>query len=135
MLSMGEDATLVKNVDGIGLDDGAEAVGNDEAGAIGAEFGEGLLDELFGFYIDGRGGFIEQQNRRVFEEGTSEGEALALTTTQQHAPFTNFSVETFGKALNEVFGAGIAQRGPDFVIGGAGFAKEEVVTHGSGKEE
>ncbi|MDB6003994.1 MAG: hypothetical protein JWR15_981, partial [Prosthecobacter sp.] len=47
-----EDAALMEDVDHISLDDGAEAVGDDEAGAIGAESGEGGLDEVLGFHID-----------------------------------------------------------------------------------
>jgi len=125
----------MEDVNDVGLDDGAEAVGDDDGGAVGAEFGERGLNEVLGFHIDSGGGFIEQQDGGVFEEGAGEGEALALAAAQEDAALTDFGVETFGNAADEVFGAGITQGGPEFVIGGTGVAEEEVVTHGSGEEK
>lgn len=68
MRPAGKDATEVQHVDDIRLHDGAEAVGNDQAGAVGAQFDQGGLDELLGLYVDGGGGFIQQQHGGVFEE-------------------------------------------------------------------
>jgi hypothetical protein len=41
-----------------GVADGGEAVGDDDGGAALHEAVEGLLDVLFGFAVEGGGGFV-----------------------------------------------------------------------------
>ena len=106
MGAVGEDAALVEDVDDVGLDDGAEAVGDDDGGAVGTKFRQRGLNEMLGFHIDSGGGFIEEQDGSVFEEGAGEGETLALAAAQEDAALTDFGIETFGNAADEVFGAG-----------------------------
>jgi hypothetical protein len=104
--AVGEDAALVEDVDDVGLDDGAEAVGDDDGGAVGTKFRQRGLKEMLGFHIDSGGGFIEEQDGSVFEEGAGEGETLALAAAQEDAALADFGIESFGNAANEVFGAG-----------------------------
>ena len=49
----GEEAALVQDVDGVGAEDGGEAVRDDETGAVAAQGLQSLLDEVLGFGIDG----------------------------------------------------------------------------------
>ena len=133
--AVGKNAALVHDVNDIGLNDGAEAVGDDQAGAVGAQSGESSLNEMLRFYIDGGSGLIEEQDGGVFEESACEGEALALSAAQENAAFADFGVEAFRYAANEVFGAGVTQCTPELFIRGGGLADEKVFAHCSCKEE
>ena len=53
-----DEFAVVEDADHIGVADGAEAVGDDEGGAVRAELVEGLLDELLGGVVEGGGGLV-----------------------------------------------------------------------------
>ena len=55
-----EDAAFFEDADAIGLAHGREAVGDDEASAVGSEVFERVLDEAFGAVVERRGRFVEQ---------------------------------------------------------------------------
>lgn len=135
MGAVGKNAALVQDVNDVGLNNGAEAVGDDEAGAVSAKSGEGGLDEILRFHIDGGGGLIEEQDGSVFEESTRKSEALALAAAQEDTAFTDFGVEAFWHAANEVFGAGVTKSDPELIICRSRLADQEVFTHCSGEEE
>ena len=73
-----DDAARLHHEDGVGVADGGEPVGDDEAGAAGAQVGHGVLDEGLGAGVDGRGGLVEDEDRRLGEEGAGDGEELAF---------------------------------------------------------
>ncbi len=52
------DLALFDDEDLVGAADGAEAVGDDEGGAVLHQALEGLLDEFFGGGINAGGGFV-----------------------------------------------------------------------------
>ena len=59
---------------------GAEAMGNHQGGAGGGDPIQGPLNGGLGFVVDSGGGLIEHQHRWIFEDGSGQGNALALTT-------------------------------------------------------
>lgn len=75
----------------------AKAMGDGDGGIVALEkLREGLVDEGFGLGVEGRCGFVEDENIRVFEQGTRDGDALLLAAGKLGAAGTGGGVETFG---------------------------------------
>ena len=64
-----DDAALVEDDDQVGVDDGREAVRDDEGGAAGPGGIERPLDAGLGLGVQRAGGLVEQQDRRVLRAG------------------------------------------------------------------
>ena len=73
----------------VGFAQRAQAVGDGNCGAALDQIVERLLDFLLGLGIDGRSGFIEDQDARVDQQGAGDGDALALTAGQALAAFAD----------------------------------------------
>ena len=71
-----DDAALGDDQDAVGIFDGGQAVGHDEAGAAGEHLGDGVLDGLLGFRVDGGGGLVQHEDGRVGQDGAGEGDQL-----------------------------------------------------------
>ena len=76
--------------------EGTEAMRDSEDGAPDDEFAEGMHDLSFGFDIEIGGWFVEEQNRCVTQDGTSNSEALFLTGGEVAALFTDDSIIAIG---------------------------------------
>ena len=77
--------------------DCAEAVRDGDRGVVAFEqLGEGLVDEGFGFGVEGGGRFVEDQDVGVFEQGAGDGDALLLAAGELGAAGAGGGVETFG---------------------------------------
>ena len=50
------------------------------------------MDGGFDFGVERAGGFVEQQDRRVFEHDAGDSDALALTAGEFHAAFADVRV-------------------------------------------
>lgn len=85
---------------------GGQAVGDDEYGAVAADGLHVLHNGAFGFVVERAGGFVENQDARVADQGAGDGDALALAAGQAGALFADFGVVAFGKFHNKVVGAG-----------------------------
>src|SRR5215469_2735427 len=59
---------------------GGKAVSDDEHGASGHQVIQRALHEHFGFGIEFRGGFVENKDRRIFQQSARNCKALALAT-------------------------------------------------------
>ena len=82
MRALLDDVAVVHHDDAVGLFDGGQAVGNDDAGAAVHQTLQGLLDEAFGFVVKRAGGFVQEQYRGVFQDGAGDGYALALASRE-----------------------------------------------------
>ena len=97
------------------------------------------MDGGFDFGVERAGGFVEQQNRRVFEHNAGDGDALALAAGEFHAAFADVGVITappFGVAEvgDEAGCFGAVGGGNHFGFGGVGAAVNDVVAHGAVQE-
>ena len=63
-----DDIAVAHDEDPVGFAHGAEPVGDDEGRAFFQEVVEGLLDEFFGFGVEGAGGLIEDEDGWVFDD-------------------------------------------------------------------
>ena len=65
--------------------DRAQMVRDDDRGAAGHEVLERLDDRLFGRRVERGRRLVENQNRRVADDGAGDGDALALAAGEGHA--------------------------------------------------
>ena len=75
----------VDDADLVGVGDRREAVGDDQSRAPFAQGVKRLLNRLLGLGVERRGRLVEQDDRRVFEEGARDGDALALAAGELQA--------------------------------------------------
>ena len=73
-----DDLAALDHQNGVGVHDGVQAVGDHDGGAVLAEMVDRFLHGFFGFRIQRRGGFIEQDDRRVLDQRPRDRDALAL---------------------------------------------------------
>ena len=71
-----DDAAVVEHEDQVGTADGAEAVGDDEAGTALEQGAKGFLDEALGLRVYGAGRFVEDEHAWILEHNASDGDAL-----------------------------------------------------------
>src|SRR5262245_30365111 len=130
-----DDAAFVEEEDEIGAADGGKAVSDDEGGAAGEEIGHGSLNKLLAFGVEVAGGFVEDEDLRVGEDGAGDGEALLLAAGELDAAFADERVVLLGKADDEFVGVGAAGSIFDFGVGGVVAAVGDVVADGAVEEE
>ena len=70
MRTLFDDFTVVANHYQVGVTDGAETVGDDEAGAYFHQCEQGLLDTRLGAGIDAAGSLIQNENGWIGQDGT-----------------------------------------------------------------
>ena len=105
MCALFDDPAFVEDDDLIGLEDGVEAVGNGDDSASLHEFAGGFFEQGFGFRIERRCGFVEDEDGRVFEKGAGEGEALGLSTGEAGAAFPDDGFVFLWQRFDEVLQA------------------------------
>lgn len=75
---------LVKHIDDVCVLDGAQSVGDANGGSAGAGVVEGGLDDLFGFAVEGGGGFVEEtiktNHMLVYDPIRQNGEEVVMGT-------------------------------------------------------
>ena len=74
------DAPVMDHTDLIGILDRTQTVGDGYSGTCLHQTFEGILYQSLTFCIEGGGGFVEDKDRGIFQDGTSDGDTLALTT-------------------------------------------------------
>ena len=77
-----DDLPAIHHQDQVGRQDGAQAVGDDDAGAPGHDALQRLLDQRLRFAVQVAGGFVQHQDARVFEDDARQGDALLLAAAQ-----------------------------------------------------
>ena len=82
-----DDFAIVDDQHLVGIADGAQAVGNDKTGAAFHQAQQRFLDARLGAGIDTAGGFIQNQNGRVSQDGARNRQQLALSLAQVAGAF------------------------------------------------
>jgi hypothetical protein len=78
MPALGHQPAVLQNEDAVGIAHGRKPVGNHQRGAVGGELLDRLLDEVLAFGIKRTRRLVQQQDRRVAQDGARDGNALAL---------------------------------------------------------
>ena len=61
---------------------------------------------LFGLAVEGGGGFVQEEDGGVFEEGAGDGDALALTTGEAASVLAGESIVAIGLLKDKLVGEG-----------------------------
>ena len=71
-----------------------------------------------GFRVERGARLVEDQNRRIREEGARHGDALALAGRQRHAALADHGRQPVGQAFDEPVQRRLMRRGGDLIVGG-----------------
>src|SRR5690606_35572178 len=99
-----DDAALIEDENLVGVGDGRQAVGNDEGRASATKRIESALDLAFRLRVERAGRLVEDQNRRLLQDGPRDRNALALAAGQGSAPLAGESVVAVRFAHDETMG-------------------------------
>ena len=89
MAALSHDAALLQHQNQVGVEHGADALGDDEAGASFHQLVQGLLDLELGGHVHAGGGVIQDEDARVHEQGPGDGDALFLAAAEGGSPFAH----------------------------------------------
>ena len=89
----------------------------------------GLDGALIG-RVQGAGGLVKNQNRRVFEQGAGNGHTLLFAARQLEAALAHHGVVTQRRAFDKGVNARRARRSAHLFPAGTGTAIGDVVFHG-----
>ena len=122
-----DDAAGFHHQDLVGFDHGREAVGDDQAGAAFGDFEQLCLDGFFGFGVERGGGFVEDQDGRVFKQGAGDGDALFFAAGEFEPALADDAVPALRQAFDEMQDVGGARGFDDFFAAGVGAAVGDVL--------
>ena len=92
--------TILEHHDLVRAGDSAHPVGDNEDGLVLNKSGKCLLNGCFVLHVQTGSGFIQQNDRRILQEGAGNGNALPLAAGQLAAVFTDVGIPT----VRELFG-------------------------------
>ena len=106
MTSPLHDFAFVHHTDEVGILDGREAVGNHQRRAVAHEVFERLLHKPFRLGIESRRSLVENQDRRVLQDGPGDAHPLALSARQAAAPVADAGIVSLLGSHDKVVGIG-----------------------------
>ena len=113
-----DDATGLEHDDLIGIDDGRQPMRNHQRRAVRGDRPQGILDGRLVARIKRRGGFVEQEHRRVLEQHAGDGHTLFFAARQLQAALAHRRVPALRQRGDE--GTQLRRIGGRVDIGGCG---------------
>ena len=129
-VGMLDDTALIHHQDHVGGQDGAEPVGDDQAGAFLHNPLQGLLNEGLALAVEIAGGFVQYQDARIFENDPGNGNPLLFTPAQAVASLTHHRVVAIRQAGDEMVDIGRLAGRLNVGLGGVGLGIEQVGLQG-----
>ena len=129
------DLAVVEHQHLVGVADGAQPVGDDEAGAALPAALQGRLDQPLGARVHAGRGFVQDQDARVRQRGAGDGDQLALALAQAAAALAQHRVVPVGQPLDEAHRPRQRRRGHHLLVGRVRPAKADVVHHRVAEQE
>ena len=109
---------------------GGQAVGDQDTGP-GLDQGlDGLLDLLLGYGIQGRSGFVEDQQGGILEQDPGDGNTLLLAAGQLEAPVAYHGIQTLFLGRDKVINIGLFTCLDQFLFRGVRTGVEQIVADG-----
>jgi len=118
----------------LGVANGVESMGDDEAGATFQAFLDGVGDQDLRLRIDARSEFVQCQDAWIAQESAGDGDALALTAREPGAPFADVAGVAIRQATDEFMSVGQFGGGHDLVVSRAGPAHSDIVRDASSEQ-
>ena len=84
---------LMQYADFVGMLDGTQTVGHCYGGTGLHQFLQGILYQTLALGIKSRGCLVEDEDRRILEDGTGDAHTLTLTAGESAAPITAVGIE------------------------------------------
>ena len=109
-------------------------MGDNDDGTLVADVTEGAAQLLFGLPVEAARRLIQQQHRRIADQGPGNGDSLPLATGKPRARFADFGGVTVGHVDDKFVNAGGGGRLDELLVGGFGEAVDDVVADGAGEE-
>ena len=122
-----DDHAVIEHENLVGADDGRKPVRDDERGAVARHAVELILDVPFGMAVERRGRFIEQQDRRRFEDGAGDGDALLFAAGKFQAALADLGLVALRRKADEAVDLRLARRFLDFGVARVPAAVADVV--------
>ena len=110
-------------------------MGDDDGSAILHEVLDSILNEAFGLGVEGRSGFVEDEDRRVFENSAGDRYALTLTSREARATVANVGLISIRRCYNEIVGVGNASCLFDLGLCSRFYSKGNIVIYGVVEED
>ena len=105
-------------------------MGNGNGRTVLHQLFEGILYHAFAFGIEGRSGFVQDEDRRVLQDGTGNADTLALTTGKLASTVANHGIVTFFAGHDEVVCIGYLGGFHHLVHSGIFYPEGDVVEEG-----
>ena len=93
---------IFQHQDLVGVEHGADPLGDDKTGSALPRLGQRLLEARFGLNIDGAGAVIQDQDRRLGQKRSSYRHSLPLPARESHPTLPHDGIVAVGEADNEV---------------------------------
>ena len=91
------------------------------------QLGERLLDHELALGVQVRGRLVEDENRRILQEGAGDGDALALASGEAHAPLADQRLVAVRAPGDELLGVRLTGGADDVLERRVGPAVGDVV--------
>ena len=96
-----EDATFVHDQDPINLCNRAQTMSDNQTGAVAGQGQLAPLDDQLALGVQVAGGLVQNEDPRVPQDGTGDGQPLSLTAPQPNPAFTDVGFITLPQANEE----------------------------------
>ena len=113
-----DDLAILDDEDGVGMHDGVQAMRDHDGGAVLAEMLDRFLHLFLGFRVERGGGFVQQHDWCISDQGAGDRDPLALASGQLRTMLADGRVVAERETHDEVVRAGGFGRGDDFGLGG-----------------
>ena len=129
MVAALNNASLLQNHNAVAVADGGESVGNDKSGAAVHQLIHTVLHDLLGSRIDRGGRFVKDQDRRICDGSTGDGEQLALSLALVCPITGQHRVIAVRKLMDKRIGIGELGSGNNFLICGIKLSIADIFHH------
>ena len=120
---------LVKDHNFVGGHHGGKPVSDNHRGSVDECFAECGLYQCFVFGIEVAGGFVQNDDERVFNQQAGDSEALFFSSGKPVAPFSYHGVKPFGEVFNDVENASRTAGLDQVLVGGFGAGVTQVFAY------
>src|ERR1700693_3238182 len=126
-----DDPACFDNQNLVGTADGRKAMGDHKSRATTHQVAQTFLDEGFGLRVEAGGGFVQDENAGIGENGAGDGDALLLSTGKFDPAVADDGVVPVFKCFGKLIDARDAAGGEDFGFGGFGAGKGDIFANGA----
>src|SRR5215467_575529 len=129
------DRSILDDEDAISIDDGMQAVRDHDRRSPLTEVLDRALNLPLGFGIERSRRLVEQDDRRVLEQGACNGDALALAAGELQAVLADWGVVPAGERRDEVVRISGLGGDDDLGLARAQTPERDILAHRAAKQE